>query len=218
MQLLAAEEDNTLDHEDIVQPDFAQGFCEEDQILNLNLRQDRELMKNLNEVVKAYQILSCTAMREEYLKTIRLRSFASQYMNTYAAERDGHIYPFLLFSVQENRQGGNNEIGAGRMIELNFVEDVLMDRMKDHECRSYHISMVEKVIKGFKYDEFIIEFQNDRCPLSYFATFPLQRDFIVEMINFAVIKHKKATESNRGINCPDNHNLKKKKAAPDMFK
>ena len=43
------------------------------------------------------------------------------------------------------------------MIELDFVEDVLMDRQKDHEVRSYHISMVEKVIKGFKYDEFIIE-------------------------------------------------------------
>ena len=96
------------------------------------------------------------------------------------------------------------------MIELNFVEDVLMDRLKDHHCRSYHISMVEKVIKGFKYDEFVIEFQNDDKPISYFATFPLQRDYIVEMINFAIIKHKKATESNKGINCPDNHNLKKK--------
>ena len=38
------------------------------------------------------------------------------------------------------------------------------------------------------------------------------------MINFAVIKHKKATESNRGINCPDNHNLKKKKTVLDVFK
>ena len=44
------------------------------------------------------------------------------------------------------------------MIELNFVEDVLYDRLKDHHTRSYHISMVEKVVKGFKYDEFIIEF------------------------------------------------------------
>jgi hypothetical protein len=59
------------------------------------------------------------------------------------------------------------------MIELNFVDDVLVDRNKDHEVRSYHISMVEKVIKGFKYDEFIIEFQNDDQPLSYYATFPL---------------------------------------------
>lgn len=114
-------------------------------------------MKNFHEAVKAYQILSQPKKRESYLKTIRLRSFASQYMNIVAAERDGHIYPFLLFSVQENKQS-DNEVGLGRMIELDFVEDVLMDRQKDHEVRSYHISMVEKVIKGFKYDEFIIEF------------------------------------------------------------
>ena len=169
-------------------------------------------MKGFKEVVRAYQIISNQKQREDYLKTIRLRSWASQYMNIGAAEKDGHIYPFLLFSVQENRQNGSSsdDVGDCRMIELNFVEDVLNDRLKDHSVRSFHISMVEKVIKGFKYDEFIIEFQNDTRPLSYFATFPLQRDYIIEMINFAVIKHKKATESNRGINCPDNHNLKKK--------
>jgi hypothetical protein len=44
------------------------------------------------------------------------------------------------------------------MIELNFVEDTLSDRWKDHITKSYHISMVEKVVKGFKYDEFVIEF------------------------------------------------------------
>ena len=64
-------------NEDTTQPDFLEGFVESEQIINLNLRQDRDLMKNMNEVVKAYQILSCTSMREEYLKTIRLRSFAS---------------------------------------------------------------------------------------------------------------------------------------------
>ena len=105
-----------------------------------------------------------------------------------------------------------------RMIELDFVEDILYDRKKDHQCISYHISMVEKVISGFKYDEFIIEFQNDLKPISYFATFPLQRDYIVEMINFAVIKNKLAISNNKGINCPDNHNLKKKAAGPDLEK
>jgi hypothetical protein len=44
------------------------------------------------------------------------------------------------------------------MIELNFVEDTLNDRFKDHVTKSYHISMVENVVKGFKYDEFVIEF------------------------------------------------------------
>ena len=46
------------------------------------------------------------------------------------------------------------------------MEDVLNDWLKDHDCKSYHISMVEKVIKGFKYDEFIIEFQNDNKPVN----------------------------------------------------
>ena len=44
------------------------------------------------------------------------------------------------------------------MLELDFVEDTLSDKWKDHKVKQYHISMVEKVIKGFKYDEFIIEF------------------------------------------------------------
>ena len=33
------------------------------------------------------------------------------------------------------------------------------------------------------------------------------------MINFAVITAKKVTQSNTGINCPDNHNIKKKKTS-----
>lgn len=140
--------------------------------INLNNRQDLDLLKSLNQIVKAYQIMRVPQNREKYLKIMRLRSFASQYMNTHAAEKDGHIYPFLLFSVQENNNEGN-EIGQSRMIELNFVEDVLIDRLKDHHQASYHISMVEKVIKGFKYDEFTIEFQNDEKPQSYYATFPL---------------------------------------------
>lgn len=79
-------------------------------------------------------------------------------MNLHSAVHDGYIYPYLLFSVQENLQGGADEVGDSRMIELNFIDDTLNDRWKDHSCHSYHISMVQKVIKGFKYDEFIIEF------------------------------------------------------------
>ena len=79
-------------------------------------------------------------------------------MNLSAAQKDGFIYPFLLFSVQENIQGGSTVIGDSRMIELDFVEDTLNDRWKDYQIRQYHISMVEKVFRGFKYDEFVIEF------------------------------------------------------------
>lgn len=74
------------------------------------------------------------------------------------------------------------------MIELNFVENVLNDKFKDHICRSYHFAMINKVVKGFYYDEFYIEFNNDK-PLSYFASFPLQRDYIVDMLNLAIEEH-----------------------------
>ena len=47
------------------------------------------------------------------------------------------------------------------MIELNFVENVMNDRHKDHIFRSYHFSMIKKVVRGFKYDEFFIEFTNE---------------------------------------------------------
>jgi hypothetical protein len=71
------------------------------------------------------------------------------------------------------------------MLELNFVENVMMDRFKDHISRSYHFSMIKRVVKGFKYDELFIEFNNDK-PLTYHASFPLQRDYIVEIINLAI--------------------------------
>lgn len=71
------------------------------------------------------------------------------------------------------------------MLELNFVENVMNDRYKDHICRSYHFSMIKKVVKGFKYDEFFIEFNNDK-PITYYANFPLQRDYIVDIINLAI--------------------------------
>ena len=58
------------------------------------------------------------------------------------------------------------------MLELNFVENVLNDRFKDHISRSYHFAMIKKVVKGFKYDEFMIEFNNDK-PITYLSTFPL---------------------------------------------
>ena len=126
--------------------------------IDLGNYQDLEFLKNLYRVVEAYQILSNVDQRDEYIQMIRLRSFVCQYINLSAAEKDGHIFPFMLFSVQENKQNNiNADSGQSRMIELNFVDDVLNDRLKDHENNSHHISMVEKVVKGFRYDEFIIE-------------------------------------------------------------
>lgn len=69
--------------------------------------------------------------------------------------------------------------------------------------------MIKRVVKGFKYDEFFVEFNNDK-PMTYNSSFPLQRDFIVEIINLAIDEIKYQKESNKGINNPDNHNLRKK--------
>ena len=96
------------------------------------------------------------------------------------------------------------------MLELNFVENVMLDRFKDHISRSYHLYMIKRVVKGFKYDELFIEFNND-SPVTYYASFPLQRDFIVEVINLALDEIKYLNLKNKGINNPDNHNLQKKK-------
>ena len=91
--------DRSSNQQNTENSDDNSGEDEEDQVINLNDKQDLDLMKKLQEVVRAYQILSNQKDREDYLKTIRLRSWASQYMNTHAAEKDGFIYPFLLFSV-----------------------------------------------------------------------------------------------------------------------
>lgn len=71
-------------------------------MIDLNDPMDQAMLKNLYNVVRAYQIVMVPESRDTYLKQIRLRSFASQYMNLHAAGKDGYIYPFLLFSVQEN--------------------------------------------------------------------------------------------------------------------
>jgi len=70
--------------------------------------------------------------------------------------------------------------------------------------------MIKKIVKGFKYDEFFVEFTNDK-PIIYQASFPLQRDYIVEAINLAIDEIRFQKEKNKGVNNPDNHNLIKEK-------
>ena len=101
------------------------------------------------------------------------------------------------------------------MLELNFVENVMNDRFKDHICRSYHFSMIKKVVRGYKYDEFFIEFNNDK-PITYYSSFPLQRDFIVEAISLAVDEIRFLKDKEKGINNPDNHNLQQKIGIMDV--
>jgi hypothetical protein len=70
------------------------------------------------------------------------------------------------------------------MIELNFVEDVLQDRYKDHVSRSYHFSAIRRVNNGLEPDEFVIEFSNSK--FSFKSVVQGQRDFIVAMIKIAI--------------------------------
>jgi hypothetical protein len=90
--------------------------------------------------------------------------------------KDGHFYPFLLFSVFDLKTS------EPRMLEIDFVEDVLHDRFKDHCQRSYHFSMIKRVNKSISQndDEFSIEFNNEKH--NYRAVVSTQANFIVAML------------------------------------
>jgi hypothetical protein len=68
------------------------------------------------------------------------------------------------------------------MLEIDFVEDVLHDRFKDHCQRSYHFSMIKRVNKSISQndDEFSIEFNNEKH--NYRAVVSTQANFIVAML------------------------------------
>jgi hypothetical protein len=72
------------------------------------------------------------------------------------------------------------------MLEIDFVEDVLHDRYKDHCSRSYHFSMLKRVNKSISLnnDEFSIEFNNEKY--NYRAVASTQASFIVAMIQVAI--------------------------------
>ena len=108
----------------------------------LSLNNDRYIIKELMKVVNAYKVLDNEKNRIKYLNRLRLRSLASQYTSIVPQVKDGHFFPFFMFIV---RQGDDQ-----RIIELNFVEDVLIDRYKDHCLRAYHFSMIKAVIRDRK--------------------------------------------------------------------
>ena len=150
-------------------------------------------------MVSAYQMLEQEKQRHGYLNRLRLRSLASQYLQIAPLINDGFFYPFYIFIVLfKNEQ---------RMLELNFVEDILLDNYKDHCRRSYHFSMIKRVNKGVKANEILLEFNQEK--FIYEAMVPGQRDFIVAMLKTAQEEAQIAQRKNKGVNCPDNHNLKK---------
>lgn len=98
-------------------------------------------MKDMLNKINAYKILIKDTERTNYLNRIRLRSIASQYLSVTPMLNDGNFFPFFMFTVFDAKSGEQ------RLLELNFVEDVLHDRFKDHCCRSYHFSMLKRVNK-----------------------------------------------------------------------
>jgi len=62
----------------------------------------RNHIRNLKNIITAYQFLSEEDERNKYINMIRLRSIISQHLNTKAAIADGFIYPFMIFSVVQN--------------------------------------------------------------------------------------------------------------------
>jgi hypothetical protein len=95
-----------------------------------------------------------------------------------------------------------------RMLELNFIEEYLLDKYKDHVSRSYHFTMIKQVTEGKDENEFTIEFNNSK--FTYKAVVQNQRDFIVGIIRTAIEETQIFFGKNRGVNCPDNHNKMKK--------
>ena len=90
----------------------------------LSLRHDKYLLKELYKIVNAYKILEKEEDRIEYLNMLRIRSFASQYLSVVPQFKDGNFFPFFIFTVRRDDEQ--------RILELDFVEDVIMDRYKDH--------------------------------------------------------------------------------------
>lgn len=90
------------------------------------------------------------------------------------------------------------------MIEIDFVDDALHDRFKDHSCRSYHFSMIKRVNKSISQnnDEFNIEFNNEKY--NYRAVVSTQANFIVAMLQIAIEETQIVLNKSKSVNCPDN--------------
>jgi hypothetical protein len=48
-----------------------------------------------------------------------------------------------------------------KMLEIDFIESLLIVKQKDSLIKKYHLKMITRVINAFKYDEFIIEFKDE---------------------------------------------------------
>lgn len=51
--------------------------------------------------------------------------------------------------------------GKSKMLELDFIESLLIVKTKDKLVKKHHLKMVKRIIPSFKYDEFLIEFRDE---------------------------------------------------------
>lgn len=164
---------------------------------------DKYILKEMLTKINAYKVLTNDKEKGDYFNRIRLRSITSQYLNITDMLKDGHFFPFLIFSVYDV------QTDEQRMLEVNFVEDVLHDRYKDHCCRSYHFSMLKRVNKAISFndDEFHVEFNNEKH--TYRAVVSTQCNFIVAMLQIAIEETLINQNKMKSVNCPENQNMKK---------
>ena len=119
----------------------------------ISLNKDKFLLKDLRKLVTTYKVLEKEEDRQKYLNMLRLRSLSSQYNSITALLKDGFFYPWLTFICKQ----GNEQ----RILELDFVEDTITDKYKDHCQRSYNFSMIKRINKDLNEDKFTVEFSNE---------------------------------------------------------
>ena len=85
----------------------------------LSFKHDKFVLKDLKRLVNSFKVVDVEEDRTEYLNMLRLRALASQYNHVGPLLKDGYFFPFMIFAVRD----GDEQ----RLIELDFVEDILLD-------------------------------------------------------------------------------------------
>ncbi|CAI2383649.1 unnamed protein product [Moneuplotes crassus] len=138
---------------------------------------NRQLYK-LKRIIGAYQMLNDPEGLSLYIHNIRIRSLINQETTAYRDTRNGAYYPFMIFSVSEK--------DTVMMLELNFITETIVLRVKDHERKEYSFSQITNVLQGVEHDKFIIEFNFGKNKIRTFeATYQGQRDLIIKCLLYA---------------------------------
>ena len=89
------------------------------------------------------------------------------------------MHPFLVFHVLDQ----NNK---NRILEINFLHQVVIDNYKDHVKRAYNFAIIKDVTRDFSSNKFFLHFFTSEKPLPYVSAYECQRDFTVDAILLAI--------------------------------